>query len=73
MESKASVRIISELADLKFIKITETIFKVEKDRRRDYSGSIYVSDEDVLDSLNSRNVVIFNDPLGLSIHHNFQV
>lgn len=58
-------------ADLGFLKITETIFKVFKDKKDVFSGSLYVSDKEVLDSLNYHKVIIYNDPHGFSFHKNF--
>ncbi|MCM3109931.1 hypothetical protein [Lederbergia lenta] len=71
MDRRLTSRELNEMADLRFLKITEQIFKVQKDRRKDFSGSSYVSSEDVLESLNNRKVIVYNDSYGLSSHSNF--
>ncbi|GEM_PF-6238484 len=71
MERKITSNQYKETADLGFLKVTETIFKVFKDRKDLFSGSVYVSDKEVLDSLNYHKVIIYNDPHGLNVHKNF--
>lgn len=59
-----------EHADLIFLKVSERIFKVEKDRRGVFPVT-YVSDKDVKYALNNLNVLILNDSHGLNTHRNF--
>ena len=74
MEKKVyeiSDRVYEERASLVFVKVTDLIYEIKKDRNDDFAGVVYVDSNDVLNSLNSNlKVAIFNGKRNL-IHRNF--
>lgn len=65
------MRYYSEMANLVFIKVDDNIFEVKKDKMDEYSGTKYVSNEQVIDSLNNSLKVAILSITGMLIHANF--
>ena len=60
---------VKEAAELIFVKVTEGIFKITKDRKGSYTGVIYVGIDEVLECLNnSLKCALFSND---EVHKNF--
>lgn len=71
MVHEISDKVYAERASLVFMKITDLIYEIKKDRNDDFAGVVYVDSMDVLNTLNSNlKVAIFNGK-GNLIHKNF--
>lgn len=66
-----SARYFVERSSLVFVKITEMIYKINKDRYAAFTGSSYVDSNDVLNSLNRYLDVLVLDEKGKMLHKNF--
>lgn len=70
-EFEISSKVLEERAALVFVKITEMIYEVKKNRYEVFSGQPYVNSEGVLEALNSDLRVVMLNKKGQLIHKNF--
>ncbi|KON87446.1 hypothetical protein AF332_11820 [Sporosarcina globispora] len=71
MVKELSAQVHVDRATLVFVKITEMIFEIKKDRNEEYSGAKYVNSDDVLNSLNNNFKVVVLNKKDQLIHKNF--
>lgn len=71
MEYVVSDKVFEERASTVFVKITDTIYQVKKDRHSFFSGESYIDNKKVLDSLNHIIKVVIINRKGQLIHKNF--
>lgn len=70
-EQLLSPQVYIDRAALVFVKITEMIFEIKKDRNEEYAGAKYVNSDDVLNSLNNNLKVVVLNKKDQLIHKNF--
>lgn len=71
MVKELSPQVYVDRASLVFVKITEMIFEVKKDRNGILDGVAYVNSDNILNALNSNVKVVVLSKKDLLIHKNF--